>query len=107
MATKRPLPDFASDDQERAFWDAHTHDVDDYFEDEPVDVMWDLRPETKEPLCLRVQPSVVRMLKAVAKRVGMPYQTLTRGLIIHGLREYVRQLDASGDAAATAREEDR
>lgn len=105
--TKKALPDFASDEDERAFWDAHMHDVDDYFEDEPVDVTWALRPETKEPLCIRVQPSVVRMLKAVAKRVGMPYQTLTRGLIIHGLREYVKQLDANDRAELAAREHDR
>lgn len=107
MATKKTLPDFTSDEEERAFWDAHTHDADEYFEDGPIDVTWDLRPETKEPLCLRVQPSVVRMLKAVAQRVGMPYQTLTRGLIIHGLREYVKQLDAGDHPAATAGEEDR
>lgn len=107
MTTDREnfIPEFASDDEEREFWE--THDIRDFDDGPATDVFWDLRPETKEPLCIRVQPSVVRMLKAVARRVGMPYQTLTRGLIIHGLREYVKQLDAGDHPAATAGEEDR
>jgi len=107
MATKQPLPDFASDDDERASWDAHMHDVDDYFEDEPVDMMWDLRPETKEPFTPRLQPSVVRRLKYVGGRVGMPYQTFTRWLILPGLREAMAELKARNRPAVTAGEEDR
>lgn len=56
---------------------------------------------------MRLQPNVVRWLKYVTGRLGMPYQTFTRGLILRGLREVMAELEARDRAEMTAADQDR
>jgi len=96
MSKKKLIPDFASDEEERAFWD--THDPEEYFEDEPIDVVWDLRPEKKKRVTIRLEPSMIAQLKEMAEELDMPYQTLTRGLIRRGLRQAREERAAHAEA---------
>ena len=88
---KRPrLPAFRNDEEERRFWERH--DPGDYLDQmraAKVTVSAGLRQrmkERKENLTLRMEPSRVRELKAVAEERGIPYQTLMRMWIVERLR---------------------
>lgn len=48
----------------------------------------------------------MRRLKYVARRLGMPYQTYTRGLILRGLRGDMDELKARDRAEVAASEQD-
>lgn len=86
----RELPAFRSDAEERAFWE--THDPADFFASmRPVRVQVSRTfrervKERKQNLTLRMEPSRVRELKAVADERGVPYQTLMRMWIVERLR---------------------
>jgi len=86
------IPPFASDDEERDYWE--THDIRDYDDGPATDVVWDLRPEKKKRVTIRLEPSMIAQLKEMAEELDMPYQTLTRGLIRRGLRELQAQHEA-------------
>ena len=87
---KHRLPAFRTDEEERAFWE--THRPGDYVEalaPEQVQVSRNLRErvrEGKKNLTLRVEPSRVQEIKAVARNMGLPYETLMRMWIIERLR---------------------
>ncbi len=84
------LPAFRTDDEERAFWE--THRPGDYvgtMMPEQVQVSPRIRKrvrERKKNLTLRMEPSRVRELKALAQELGVPYQTLMRMWIVERLR---------------------
>ncbi len=90
--TSRPrrLPAFRTDEEERAFWE--THRPGDYvgtLSPERVRVARRIRErvrERKKNLTLRMEPSRVREIKAVARELGVPYQTLMRMWIVERLR---------------------
>lgn len=89
--TKRPkLPAFRTDEEEREFWERHAPG--DYMEQtKPVKVQVSRTfreqvKERKQNLTLRMEPSRVRELKAVAGERGVPYQTLMRMWIVERLR---------------------
>jgi predicted DNA binding CopG/RHH family protein len=90
-ATRRlQLPAFRTDEEERAFWESH----------KPGDFLPTTRPvkvqvsrrihervrERKQNLTLRMEPSRVQEIKAVAEERGVPYQTLMRMWIFERLR---------------------
>ena len=87
---RETLPAFRSDEEERKFWE--THRPGDYvgqMRRVPVQVSRTLRErvrERKQNLTLRIEPSHVREIKAVADDLGVPYQTLMRMWIIERLR---------------------
>jgi predicted DNA binding CopG/RHH family protein len=90
-AVRKPrLPAFRTDEEERAFWEKH--DVGDYLADTrpvPVRVSRRLRErvrERKQNLTLRMEPSRLKEIKAVAEERGLPYQTLMRMWIVERLR---------------------
>jgi predicted DNA binding CopG/RHH family protein len=84
------LPAFRTDEEERAFWE--THRPGDYLDSlapERVQVSRRFRERVKERkknLTLRMEPSRVREIKAVARGMGVPYQTLMRMWIVERLR---------------------
>ena len=82
------LPDFASDEEEREFWE--THDIRDY-DDGPADITWDIKREEKKRVTLRLEPSLIEGLKNFAEEIDVPYQTLTRALIRRGLTQVQRE----------------
>lgn len=88
--TSRKLPTFRTDDEERAFWETH-HPGDYVKEMKPTRVHVSSRirkrvRERKKNLTLRMEPSRVRELKALAHERGVPYQTLMRMWIVERLR---------------------
>jgi predicted DNA binding CopG/RHH family protein len=89
--TRKPqLPAFRTDEEERAYWEKH--DIGDFLADtRPVDVQVSRRirervKERKLNLTLRMEPSRVEEIKAVAEERGVPYQTLMRMWIVERLR---------------------
>ncbi|MFQ5899853.1 MAG: CopG family antitoxin [Candidatus Methylomirabilia bacterium] len=87
---RRRLPAFRTDEEERAFWE--THRPGNYVKvmrPARVQVSRRLRDpvrERKKNLTLRMEPSRVRAIKAVARERGIPYQTLMRMWIVERLR---------------------
>ncbi len=82
------IPEFASDEEEREFWE--THDIRDY-DNGPADITWNISEEKKKRVTIRLQPSLIDELKEFAEEVEVPYQTLTRALIRRGLEQARRE----------------
>jgi predicted DNA binding CopG/RHH family protein len=79
-----PLPDFASEEEEIAFWD--THHPADYFT-EPADLIIDLQRSRKKMVSVRIEEELQDDLKQIAGKHGIPYQRLMRELIRRGVAE--------------------
>lgn len=79
------VPKFKNSKEEREFWD--THDSTDYLDDFEVtkDVVF-VRPK-KQVISLRLDPKIVKKLKELADKEGLPPTTYARMLIIKGIRE--------------------
>jgi len=79
------VPRFKNLKQEREFW--NSHDSTDYLDDFEVaeDVVF-VRPK-KEVVSLRLDPKIVRKLKELADKEGLPPTTYARMLIVKGIRE--------------------
>ena len=79
------VPKFKNLKEERKFWD--THDSTDYLEDFEVakDVVF-VRPK-KEVISLRLEPKVIKKLKQLADKEGLPPTTYARMLIIKSIRD--------------------
>lgn len=82
----KPIPKFASEAQEREFW--QTHDSTEY-------VDWskairgvsfpNLKLSTK-PITIRLPESMIDRVKIEAHKMDIPYQALIKKLIFDGLR---------------------
>ena len=79
------VPKFKNLKEERGFWD--THDSTDYLDDFEVaeDVVF-VRPK-KEVISLRLDPNIVKKLRKLADKEGLPPTTYARMLIVKGIRE--------------------
>lgn len=92
--SKRAIPRFASEDEERRFW--ATHDATDYFD-------WsraahatfpNLRPTTTS-ISIRLPVSMLEELKALANAQDVPYQSLMKVFLSERLaRERGRKIPA-------------
>ncbi len=82
---KMKVPKFKNLKEEREFWD--THESTDYLDDFETakDVVF-VRPK-KEVISLRLDPKIVRKLKELADKEGLPPTTYARMLIVKGIRE--------------------
>ena len=96
------IPDFKTEKEELVFWE--THNIEDY-DDGPVDIIWDIKPERKQRISLRIEPSLIEDLRRLAKKHDTRYQTLARGLIRRGVREMQKadQRDATFDGGGSNR----
>jgi predicted DNA binding CopG/RHH family protein len=83
---RKPLPSFASEDQERAFW--ATHDSSDY-------VDWSrsqrrsfphLKP-TLRTISLRLPEAMIGQLKVLANKRDVPYQSLLKQFLAERLQQ--------------------
>ena len=82
---KKLIPHFESEEEEIEFWDEHNLEE---FDWEPADdIVLAIKPERKQPVTFRLEPSVIAQLKEIAGRAGIGYQTLMRGLVKRGLDE--------------------
>ena len=79
------VPKFKNLKEEREFWD--THNSTDYLDHFEVakDVVF-VRPK-KEVLSLRMDPNIVKRLRELADKEGLPPTTYARMLIVKGIRE--------------------
>lgn len=75
--TRKPLPRFASEDQERRFW--AEHDTADYFDWSKAarPTMPNLRPSTAA-ISIRLPVPLLEELKALANERDVPYQSLMK-----------------------------
>ena len=79
------VPKFKNLKEEREFLD--THDSTDYLDDFEVaeDVVF-VRPK-KEVISLRLDPNIVKKLRKLADKEGLPPTTYARMLIVKGIQE--------------------
>jgi predicted DNA binding CopG/RHH family protein len=77
-------PKFKSLKEERDFWD--THDSTEYHDEFEItrEVVF-VRPK-KEVISLRLEPRVIRRLRELADKEGLPATTYARMLIVKGLQ---------------------
>lgn len=73
----KDLPDFATEDEERAFW--ATHDSTDYIDWSKAEtvVFPRLKPTTKS-ISLRLPESMLNQLRMIANKRDIPYQSLIK-----------------------------
>jgi len=96
--SKKKVPQFASEDEERAFWAAHdTVDYFDYAKAQPT-LMPNLRP-TLKTVSLRLPESLVESIQVLAHKKDVPYQSLMKMLLSEGVE---RELSQRGESSATS-----
>lgn len=73
----KPIPSFATEDEERAFWE--THDSSDYMDwnNAAKVVMPNLKPST-QTISLRLPLHLLETIKAAANARDVPYQSLIK-----------------------------
>jgi predicted DNA binding CopG/RHH family protein len=74
---KKPIPEFASEEEERVFWDTHdSTDFLDWSQAKPA-IFPHLRPSTKT-ISLRLPESMLNELRVLANKRDVPYQSLIK-----------------------------
>jgi predicted DNA binding CopG/RHH family protein len=77
-------PKFKNLKAERKFWESY--DSTDYLDDfTPTKDVVFVRPK-KEVISLRLEPNVIKKLRELAEKEGLPQTTYARMLIVKGLR---------------------
>jgi len=80
MSKPKPIPEFSSEAEERAFWEEHdSTEYLDWSNAKPV-VLSNLKPSTKT-ISLRLPESLLERIKNEANRRDMPYQSLIKALL--------------------------
>lgn len=90
------IPDFASDEEEEAFWDLHSPDQ---FPLRPVSVHLRGRPKKplrKQPITLLLNPRLKERLVELADRKGVGYQTLIQEYLLERVEQ---EFHAKGPAS--------
>jgi len=94
----KPIPDFASETEERRFWETHdSADYVDWSSARPVRFP-NLKPST-ETISLRLPAGLLADLKALANKQDVPYQSLLK---IFLAERVTREWGASGSRRALA-----
>lgn len=86
-AKKTKIPTFKTDDEERAFWAAHSVEE---FADELVDLDVEIRPTRTEQIAIRLFPDDVAALRAEAEARGVGHTTLARSIVEGWVRSAAR-----------------
>ena len=89
------IPKFKSEDEEREYWEEHSplEHLDELSEDESLEV--GKRPP-KVQISLRIRPELKADIERLAKKRGLPYQTLIHGWITE--RYYAESQQTPGDS---------
>jgi predicted DNA binding CopG/RHH family protein len=83
--TKKRIPDFASIEEEAAFWDTHsTADYEDAFK--PVRVRF--AKKLSEGLTIRLDPETLAKVRAEAQERGVDDTTLIRMWVLEHVRKH-------------------
>ena len=95
----KQIPEFASEDEERAFW--AEHDSVDYVDWQPAKkvVLPKLKPSTRT-ISLRLSESMLAELKLLAHKWDVPYQSMIKLFLKERLDEELYKVRAprNGDA---------
>lgn len=102
MPKRKPIPTFATEEEEQEFW--ATHDSVDYVDwsDARRAVFPNLEPST-ETISLRLPAGLLADLKVLANRLDVPYQSLLKIFLAERVDRELRR-SAEGALAATVRE---
>lgn len=87
MRKLKPIPKFATEDEEDKFWS--THDTADYFDISKSVInpsLTNLKPSTKT-ITIRVPESLLSSLKMLANKKDVPYQSLVKIFLDEKIRE--------------------
>ena len=89
MPEKKPIPVFDSEDQERAFW--AEHDSADYVDWSKANrlTLPNLKPSTKT-ISLRLPESMLDVLKVLAHKRDVPYQSLLKIFLAERIERELR-----------------
>jgi len=90
-ARKSKIQVFASDREERSFWDKHSVEE---FGDELKDLDVQIRPTRTEQIALRLSKDDLAELRVLAKKRGVGHTTLARSVVEQWL-EKMRERHAS------------
>ncbi|QWR78739.1 BrnA antitoxin family protein [Candidatus Magnetomonas plexicatena] len=83
------IPDFATEDEERAFW--NTHDSSDFVDWKKAKqiVLSELKP-TLRTISLRLPESMIAELKLLAHKKDVPYQALLKMFLSEKIAEELK-----------------
>jgi len=79
MSKTKPIPKFASEAEERAFWESSNNDSTQYFDSSKSvrAVLPKLKPSTTS-ISLRLPDALLDHIKALANKMDVPYQSLMK-----------------------------
>jgi predicted DNA binding CopG/RHH family protein len=84
------MPEFPSEDEERAFWDSHdSTDFLDWSKAKPA-IFPHLRPSTKT-ISLRLPESMLNELRVLANKRDVPYQSLIKIFLQERIDQELRE----------------
>lgn len=86
MKTLKPIPNFANEAEESAFWS--THDSTDFVDwnQAKLATFSHLKPSTKS-ISLRLPESLLNEIKVIANKEDVPYQSLIKFLLTQGVND--------------------
>jgi predicted DNA binding CopG/RHH family protein len=88
MATKSRIPNFKSEEEEAAWWDAHPEVITELFlkakKEGKIKKLPVVRGATK-PITIRLPLADIETAQEIAERRGVPYQTFIKGLLHQAL----------------------
>lgn len=88
----KPLPRFASEAEERAFWEAPGNDSTAYFDaSKSVRAVFPNLKTTTTSISLRLPDALLTHIKAMANRLDVPYQSLMKLWLAEKLVEAEKQ----------------
>ncbi len=86
----KTIPKFKNEDEERDFWD--THDFTDYFDVSKAEhVVFPNLKRSTESISLRLPQSLLAMIKEMANKRDVPYQSLMKILLAEKVEEMRRK----------------
>ena len=105
-ATRKAIPTFSSEAEERTFWE--THDTDPFVDwgKARVAVFPNLKPST-ETISLRLPAALLAELKALANKRDVPYQSLLKVFLAERVDREMHGVNAPSTIARHARKERR
>ena len=84
MTKRKKIPDFASEAEERAFWEEHdSTDYVDWNRAKPIEFT-QLKPSTKT-ISLRLPEILLNDIKTLANKQDVPYQSLMKILLANAV----------------------
>ncbi len=78
------MPDFEIEEEEKKFWEKHS--IADYWEDLTESNDTFKRPKLK-PVTLKFDPLILKKIKMLAKKRGLPYSAYIRYLLAKSIEE--------------------